>query len=235
MTTLRLIVEGATEARFATQILAPHLGSLGVFASASRVVTSGKRGGVRKGQGGGDNYLAWKNDITDWIKQEGQRQDVWFSTMFDLYGLARVRDFPGFSEASKLTDPFAKVASLEAALEKDIKFPRFIPYIQLHEFESLLLVDPSALKNWFIGQAGAVDALSREIAETGCQPEYIDDGETTKPSGRICKHIPAYAGNKVVAALDAVGSIGLARLVDACPHFGEWVKHLEKLGATSGR
>jgi hypothetical protein len=190
---------------------------------------------VRKGQGGGDNYLAWKKDITDWIKQEGHRQNFWFSTMFDLYGLARVRDFPGFSEACKLTDPFAKVASLEAALEKDINFPRFIPYIQLHEFESLLLVDPSALKNWFIREAGAVDALSREIAETGRQPEHIDEGETTKPSGRICKHIPAYAGNKVVAALDAVANIGLVRLVDACPHFGAWIKRLEKLGATPGR
>jgi hypothetical protein len=230
MTMLRAIVEGATEARFVTQILAPHLGGRNVFASASPVITSGSRNGFRKGQGGGDNYLTWKRDIKAWIKQEGHNKDFWFTTMFDLYGLARVRDFPGYAEACKLTDPEAKVTRLETALADDIEFERFIPYIQLHEFESLLLVEPASLRGYFDEQAKAVDALAREISETGCPPEHINDGMATKPSGRICKHLPRYVDSKVVAGPDAAGCIGLTRLIAACPHFGAWVHRLEKLG-----
>jgi Domain of unknown function (DUF4276) len=230
MTMLRVIVEGRTEARFVTQILAPHLGSRNVHASASPVITRGSRSGVRKSQGGGDSYLPWRRDITDWIKSEGHHRDFWFTTMFDLYGLARVRDFPGYGEACKLVDPEAKVASLEAALGEDIGFARFIPYVQLHEFESLILVEPSALKNIFIEQEKAVEDLAHEISETGCPPEHIDEGVETRPSARICKHLPVYEGNKVVAGPDAAASIGLPRLVAACPHFGAWVQRLEKLG-----
>ncbi|HJX63696.1 MAG TPA: DUF4276 family protein [Polyangia bacterium] len=230
MTTLRVIVEGRTEARFITQILAPHLGTRNVFACASPVITKGKRSGVREGQGGGRSYLAWRQDITAWIKQEGHRRDFWFTTMFDLYGLERVRNFPGYAEARKLTDPEAKVASLEAALGQDIGFERFIPYLQLHEFESLLLVDPTALKNMFIEQARAVDDLAREISDTARPAEHINEGEETRPSGRISKHLPAYASNKVVAGTDAAADIGLDRLVAACPHFGAWVQRLEELG-----
>jgi hypothetical protein len=231
MTTLRVIVEGRTEARFVTQILAPHLGMRNVFACASPVITKGKRSGVREGQGGGDSYLTWKRDITDWIKQEGRHRDFWFTTMFDLYGLEKVRDFPGYAQARCLTDPEAKVASLEAALGQDIGFERFIPYLQLHEFESLLLVDPTALRNMFIEQAKAVDDLAREIADTARPAEHINEGEETRPSGRISKHLPAYANNKVVAGIDAAGNIGLDRLVAACPHFGAWVQRLAKLGS----
>jgi hypothetical protein len=230
MTTLRVIVEGQTEARFVTQILAPRLGTRNVFASASPVITKGRRSGVRESQGGGGSYLAWKRDITDWIKQESYHRDHWFTTMFDLYGLAKVRDFPGYQGASGVTDPEAKVASLEAALGKDIGFERFIPYVQLHEFESLLLVDPTVLKKMFIEQTNAVDELAREISETGCPAEHINDGEETRPSGRISRHLPAYAASKVVAGADAAGGIGLDRLVAACPHFGAWVQRLEKLG-----
>jgi hypothetical protein len=229
MTMLRVIVEGQTEARFIAQIVAPRLGTRNVFASASPVITKGKRRGVRDGQGGGRSYLAWKRDITDWIKQESYHRDHWFTTMFDLYGLAKVRDFPGYQEASRLTDPEAKVASIEAALGKDIGFERFIPYVQLHEFESLLLVDPTVLKNMFIEQTNAVDELAREISETGCPAEHINDGEETRPSGRIGKHLPAYAASKVVAGADAAGGIGLDRLVAACPHFGAWIQRLERL------
>ncbi len=151
---------------------------------------------MREGQGGGRGRLTRKRDITDWIKQEGHRRDFWFTTMFDLYGLASVRDFPGYAEASRLTDPEAKVAGLEAALAEDIGFDRFIPHIQLHEFESLLLVDPAALKGMFIEQTREIDALAREIAETRRPPELINEGRETKPSRRIGKYLPAYEGNK---------------------------------------
>jgi hypothetical protein len=230
MITLRVIVEGQTEARFVAQILAPHLATREVYATASPVVTKGGRRGVREGQGGGDSYLVWKRDIVNWIKQEGSHPHVWFTTMFDVYGLARVRDFPGYAEACRSADSQTKVAKLERAVSEDIGFHRFVPYFQLHEFESLLLVDPTVLKHMFIEHAQAVDQLALEISETGCSAEQINDGEETCPSRRISRHLPRYDGQKVVAGPDATERIGLPRLRSACPHFAAWVARLEELG-----
>ena len=60
--------------------------------------------------------------------------------MFDLYALPA--DFPGYAEARREVDPYGKVRILEDALGNDIADRRFIPYIQLHEFEALILADP---------------------------------------------------------------------------------------------
>ncbi len=59
--------------------------------------------------------------------------------MFDLYGLPR--DFPGQKESRRLTDPYQKAAILEKELAQDIEDNRFTPYIQLHEFETLIFPD----------------------------------------------------------------------------------------------
>lgn len=231
MITLRIVVEGATEESFVNDLLGHHLGELGVYATPSCVVTSGSRCGPRQGQGGGRSYDKWRMDILKWIQQEGGRPEVWFTTMLDFYGLSRVRDFPGHAEARLITDAQTKVCAIEKALAADIQFERFIPYVQLHEFESLLLVDPSALKGMFIEEERAIDDLVSEIRETQKAAEDINDGDETAPSKRIIKHLPVYKENKVVAATDATQQIGLPRLIEACPHFGAWVRRLENLGA----
>src|SRR6266446_415598 len=47
-------------------------------------------------------------------------------------------DFPGFAQVKNFADPYQKVTHLEERLAADIADSRFIPYIQLHEFEGLL-------------------------------------------------------------------------------------------------
>ena len=69
--------------------------------------------------------------------------------MFDLYALPV--DFPGFEDAARTNQPYQRVQTLEDALGMDIADPRFVPYIQLHEFEALLLSDPSMLDSQFHG------------------------------------------------------------------------------------
>ena len=76
-----------------------------------------------------------RNDILRFLKQESG-DEVFFTTMIDLYGLHS--DFPGIEEAERLRqDPQARVRSLEASWSGDIGDQRFIPFIQLHEFEAL--------------------------------------------------------------------------------------------------
>ena len=71
---------------------------------------------------------------------EDQSTDARFTTMFDLYRLPN--NFPSYETSSSIQNPYQRVRILEDALRTDLSDPRFIPYIQLHEFESLLLSDP---------------------------------------------------------------------------------------------
>jgi len=69
---------------------------------------------------------------------------------------------------------------LEEAIGKDIDHPHFIPYVQLHEFEALLLTDPGKLLSFYPDKKTAVFKLQREIS--GMHPEEINEEPTTAPS-----------------------------------------------------
>ena len=60
--------------------------------------------------------------------------------MIDLYALPK--DFPGRSaQPRNPADPTPYVETLERAFGDDVGDRRFVPYIQLHEFEALLFAD----------------------------------------------------------------------------------------------
>ena len=185
------------------------------------VETSRKHG--RKHRGGGGSYELARNDITRWLKEDGN-PDARFTTMFDLYALPW--DFPGYETAGQVTDPRQRVASLEAALKDDIDDWRFIPYLQLHEFEALLLADPQKMEVQFPASGDGI----RKLVETASlfeSPELIDDGRDTAPSKRISHTIPEYYGRKASVGPLVAGYIGLAALRSKCEHFGEWLNRLE--------
>lgn len=108
-----------------------------------------------------------------------------------------------------------------------------MPHLQLHEFESLRLVDVAALKALFIDDADGVDTLAAEIAAVGKPPEQINDGPRTSPSHRIIRHLPRYGRRKADAGPSAAAAIGLPRLRKACPHFDAWLLSLESLPTAS--
>ncbi len=66
-----------------------------------------------------------------------------FTTMFDLYRMPR--DFPEYQNTETITDPYDRVCRLEHAIRVDLHDPRFIPYIQLYEFEALILAESETL------------------------------------------------------------------------------------------
>lgn len=227
MTRLNVIVEGDAEERFVNEVLSPHLGGFGITTSASKVVTSGRRGNAAA-QGGGRRYGHWRDDLSSWIKAQGRDRSVWFTTMLDYYGLgAFVDDFPGYGQTAGERRAVDRVAKLESAWANDINFERFIPYLQIHEFEALLLVKCEVFKEIFIEEPDAVDDLSAELRSTGKTPEEINDGKTTAPSKRIINHLPAYKVRKGSAGPLAAAKIGLPALRRACPHFNAWVSRLE--------
>lgn len=71
-----------------------------------------------------------------------------FTTMFDFYALPD--DFPCFKKSSHYSDIRERISFIETEFAKDMGFDAFIPYIQLHEFESLLFVDITRLESDYI-------------------------------------------------------------------------------------
>ncbi len=221
MKRLLLVVEGATEQQFAIQVLGPHLLSSNVAVTKPQLVPTGK-----SGRGGVVNYEHVKRAITSWARQE-RGPDVAFSTMFDLYKLPR--NFPGYVAAKAKTTPYSVVESLEESLAEDIGDDRFVPYIQLHEFEAMLFSDPRMLSGSFSRREKEVAELVR-IADKCGNPEEIDDGESTSPSKRIIELIPEYRGAKRVVGSDVARQIGIDKIRNACKHFSDWLTKLEQLG-----
>lgn len=154
MIRLHFVVEGQTEESFVNRMLASYLGHYGIAADARRVETSRRaakiyRGGLRE-------YHKVRKDLMLWMKED-HNSDAFFTTMFDLYALPA--DFPQYQEAKKQPSTIERVILLEQAFKEDIQHSRFIPYIQIHEFESLLLSNPNAFDWAFIDHQQAIQNL----------------------------------------------------------------------------
>ena len=222
MTWVYIIVEGQTEETFVKEVLDPHLGD-GVYATP---LLAGVRETRRSHKGGhrGSWQAVRDHDVLTTLKEHAPR-GARVTTMLDLYALPT--DFPGLEDCDRegVTDPYDKVALVEAGMAEAISDYRFIPYIQLHEFEALLFADIEKAKASYPDDVAGVDALIEDVA--GIAPEMIDDGVETVPSKRIEKRIPY--SEKVEAGTRIAKAIGLETIRAKCPHFDAWVAKLEGL------
>ena len=145
MSRLCLIVEGKTEQAFTSSLLIPHLAAQGVYLSKAELAVHARKKRVEH-HGGVLSYSPFRDHILRRLKED-QAPDVFFSTMVDLYALPH--NFPGVAAARSESDPYRRVKCLERALAEDIGDKRFIPYIQLHEFEALLLADAGKITAYY--------------------------------------------------------------------------------------
>ena len=220
---LNFIVEGQTEERFVNTVLRDHFADQSIVAVAHCVTTRRERRAEHlRYRGGLTTYRHARDDIHRWVREDGGR-DARFTTMFDLYKLPA--NFPGYAAAAKAPDPYVRVGILEAALSEAIGDRRFVPYIQLHEFEGLLFADPQKLDTQFPDRPSAIQQLV-ETARVVDSPELVDDGPTTAPSKRISAAIPEYESRKASAGPIVAAKIGLPVLQTQCRHFREWLERL---------
>lgn len=221
---LNITAEGQTEERFVKDTLAKHLGRFNISTDVRRVLTSKDR--FKSYRGGLLSYQKTKRDIETWLKED-DNAEVRFSTMFDLYALPD--DFPKFEEAKVISDIYEKVNFLEGAMQEDIGDYRFIPYIQLHEFEALVLANPQNLAYEYLEHESAIENLQTILDQFGGNAELINTGRTTAPSKRILQEIPEYS--KVAVGASIAGIDGIEPLKEKCHHFQEWLIKLEQLSA----
>ncbi|HUV04651.1 MAG TPA: DUF4276 family protein [Armatimonadota bacterium] len=221
-TRVHVIVEGPTEREFVRNLLLPALAPSGVLLLPHVL---GKAGGLSR-------YAPVKRDILRTLKED---RAAYCTTMLDFFELPR--DFPGMPVRGGLS-AIAKARIVEQSLVDDIEYrlseklrpDRFLPYVQMHEFEGILFSAPDAF-----AQAIRRDDLARRFASVRRlfpTPEDINDGQDTAPSKRILKLYPRY--QKVKDGPLAAAAIGLEAIRRECPHFNDWVNQLERLGKREG-
>ncbi len=224
MKRLYLTVEGQTEAAFAVDVLMPHLAAFGVFLFRPRFTGLHSRCGGRIPRGGlANTFQHALADMRRWMLED-LSPDARFSMMVDLYGLPS--DFPGYAEGMDRTTGREQAESLEASLAQEMDDPRFIPYVEVHEFEALVLCDPERIGTLYEVPAKDLIALRSDCAKFQ-SPEEINHGRHSHPKHRIEQRIPAYDEN--VAGPLLAHDIGLTTLRERCPHFGAWLSRLESL------
>ncbi len=218
---IHVLCEGQTEEFFVNKCLSPYLENNNKTITSSCVITNlrlNKKGGM-------STYGKPKFEILQKLNEQIKQNDFYLTTMFDFYALPN--NFPDYETAQKEQDPYQKIARLENAFADDIANANFIPYIQLHEFEALLLVESSPLDLQFFEKETEIQQLMQLKNAHEGNTELINEGRETAPSKRIIELIPSYKNVDIDAFMEYMPPIETLKL--HCPHFKSWVEKLESL------
>lgn len=210
-----IICEGQTERDFCKEVLAPYLWQYEINLQAPRIKVSG--GGIVK-------WSDLKKEIENYLKQSAA---VFVSTFIDYYGLYEKYHFPKWKEGTQISKVNDRISFLEEAMREEIATSlnsRFIPYLQLHEFEALLFNDLQI----FYQQVPSQDLVGvEELEKTFLEypnPEMINSRKETSPSHRLKRIIAGY--NKPLYGHYLAEAIGIERIRSKCPRFNNWVQTL---------
>jgi hypothetical protein len=102
---------------------------------------------------------------------------------------------------------------------------RFIPYVQMYEYEALLFSDAAKFAQGI--EKPELAPEFQAIRSSFVTPEHINDSRETAPSKRIIKLMPGY--QKPLYGTLAAIEIGLHAIRRECQLFNEWIEKLEAL------
>jgi hypothetical protein len=214
MKTVIIICEGETEEEFCKGLLSVYLQSLYNINIRVRILH------------GNCNWERIKNIAEKALKEE---KNAFVTTFFDYYGVKR-KNFPNWSETLTFNKANVKqrIEVLEKgmleAIDNELSY-RFIPYIQMHEFEAFLFNNIEIFDdNFKQDEFNRVELLN--ILNKYPEPELINQKRETSPSHRLIKIIPSY--NKIVYGNILVEMIGIEQIRQKNQHFDNWIEQLIK-------
>ena len=203
MTRLAIVVEGPTELQFVQNLLASHLLPMEVYSYPRSL-----GGDIRVSRVASHmvNYLQSFDYVT---------------CLVDFYGFRG----KGNADPSELENLILE--EINSRLRTSWDDTRVIPYVQRHEFESLLFSRVDAFSDTMFPSTAYLRQL-RQIRSDFPTPEDINDNPQTAPSKRIEQLIPRY--NKPAHGYLIAEAIGLDTIRAECPRFNQWLTRLEALG-----
>lgn len=210
---LYILVEGQTEEEFVNEVLKDFFLENAILdVRAIKIQTSpGFKGGAV-------NYQRYKSNIKRILARE---EDIIVTSLIDYYKLSI--DFPNFKLQDKINGKPEKLDFLESEIYKDIDNSRFLPYIQLHEFEGLLFSHQKGF-DYIPGISLKNRELLKEAVEEHNNPELLNDGEETAPSKRLKKLIPFY--EKTFHGPLIAEEISIQIIKSKCIRFSFWLDKL---------
>ncbi len=217
MTRVIIICEGQTEQSFCNEVLNSYLNNKQIYIQP--IITG--RGIVK--------WEVLKDLITKHLKQD---ENIVVTTLIDYYGIPSKFNYPNWQESLKLLniDKYQAKSKVEQGMLNDIEESlkeRFIPYIQLHEFESLLFSDIDVFTNYFEDSEFADYKYLEETITNFGNPEDINNSPQTAPSKRLDRIIKGY--DKVVYGSLLAEEIGLDTIREKCIGFNDWICKIENL------
>jgi len=218
MIRVHVICEGQTEEAFVKALLIEPFLAKGIILQPALIGKPGHKGG----------NFRFERLLPEVKNRLLGDSDCYCTTFFDFYGLPE--SFPGKSlavvndtidqKSNKVSD--ALVTKLTENLGVDA-MRRFIPFIQMYEFEGLLFSDPNKMAKG-MDRPELIEAF-KQISNSFDTPEHINNSPQTAPSKRIKKVIPGYE-KPLMGALAAI-EIGLDTMRNNCYLFDQWLKDIE--------
>lgn len=213
--------EGQTEREFCRSVLKPYLAPKGIHLSGKLVGKPTRRlGGIR-------GWRIYREEILRTASENSSRH---VGLLVDYYGMPDCR--PGRTASVPHSQ---REVAVENALKLDLPElnTRFHPCIQLHEFESLLYVDPemTALSLSCAKTHYNHEAICKELRaikeEADGDVQLINDSSATAPSKRIISIVPGY--DKVGFGVTCTADVTVDVLREGCRWLDLWLTELESL------
>jgi hypothetical protein len=217
--TVYVLVEGQTEESFVKNSLKFYLQQYGIYiipivVSTKRVLSGTKTvGGLSNGNL--SRFLDELNRLLHSLPEGGI-----VTTFIDYYALPA--NFPGVENLDDALNKDQKVEIIQESLHAYYQGHRsLIPYVQMHEFESLLFSHPRGFQEYLDPAKGDVNALL-SIIDQYENPEDINNRKETSPSHRLLAHYPDY--NKHLLGNMIALEIGIDHILSKCPRFKNWIE-----------
>ena len=209
---VRIVVEGPTEEKFIKKIVGSYLLSKGI-----QIIPIVLHGDVK--------FDRVKGDV---IKSLKDRKTNAVSYFVDYYGL---KEWPEKNAIQANSTPQQIADILNNAAKNNIckeagddlnPSQRFIPFMVVHEFETLLFSDSKILAEELGIQQDNVDDVLNEF---GGSPENINNSPETAPSKRLERWKANY--KKTVDGISIAEKIGLSAIREKCLLFDNWLTAIE--------
>ena len=212
-----VLAEGQTEESFIKRVLGPYLSPKQIFVIPTIIKTKIEvRGPDHKG--GVNTYEQVKKDLRPLFYDTSA--DV-VTTMIDYYALPS--DFPGYSERPN-GNCYQRIEYMEDRFSADINQIKFLPYLQLHEFEALVFASEDKLPIAFVNKNREIQQISL-INNQFTSPEEINENPDSTPSKRLKRIFPEY--QKTFHSQLILSQTKIDDLRGKCSHFNAWLNRLE--------
>lgn len=213
-----IICEGPTEEEFCKKTLAPYFQVHQIYTQSPL---------IKHSNGGIVRWNILKKQIENHLKQD---KTAYVTLLIDYYGLYQKYEFPGWEQSLTIADKNSRLDFLEQkmneSIEENLRY-RFIPYMQLHEFEGILFYNLEIFDLLF----NADEILDRDELESIFKefnnPEMINNNPDTAPSKRLKRIIKGY--NKIVYGNILAEAIGLTGIRSKCPRFDNWITTINSI------